>query len=143
MHSTLQTQDLRSEVEAAQKKWLQAARTSDCEAYSQLLSDNFFCVTVDGHFVKKEAFLQGLGKRLGQVSKLEMTDLEYQTYSDVVIVTGMVNFSAEINGFPFIGPQRFTSTWLKESVTSPIRCVCFHVSDFRKRDAWEKMLAKQ
>ena len=143
MNPTPKIQDLRAEVEAAQIKWLEAARTSNREAYSQLLADNFFCVTVEGYFVKKDAFLLGLGKRLGQVSRLEMTDLEYQIYSDAVVVTGIVNFSAEINGISFNGPQRFTSTWLRESATAPMRCVCFHVSDLRKRDAWEKMLAKK
>jgi hypothetical protein len=142
MNPTPQIRDLRAEVEAAQIKWLEAARTSDSQAYSELLADNFFCVTVDGSFVKKEAFLLGLDKRLGQVSRLEMTGLEYQIYSDVVVVTGMINFSAEIKGISFNGPQRFTSTWSRESATAPMRCVCFHVSDVRKRDAWEKMLAK-
>jgi ketosteroid isomerase-like protein len=143
MNPMQQTQSLRAEVEAAQIKWLEAARTSDGEAYIQLLADNFFCVTVDGYFVKKEAFILGLTKRLGQVSRLEMADLEYQIYSNVVVVTGVVNFAAEITGISFNGPQRFTSTWLRESEATPMRCACFHVSDLRKRDAWEKMLAKQ
>jgi uncharacterized protein (TIGR02246 family) len=131
---------VRKEVEEAQLLWLKAAENSDADLYASLMTEDFFCVTLDGLRLSRDQFLEGVRKVDRQIRKLSLSGLSLRFYPETAIVSGVIEFHAQVDGKPFDGPMAVTGVWIRQQ--DRWKCACYHLSDIRQRMAWDAMFKK-
>ena len=95
--------------------WNQAEVAKDTHSISQLLSDTFFYVDIDGSLVKDKAeFLSSVTDRAERIESIRSESMMSRIHGDTVIVTGVYHEKGTLNGKAYYHHGRFTDTWIKE-----------------------------
>jgi ketosteroid isomerase-like protein len=106
---------LTAKVLSLEQLWNQAEVKKDTRSLSQLLTDNFIYVDIDGSFIKsKGEFLNSVSNRAEHIESIRGESMLTQMHGDTVIVTGVYHEKGTLNGKPYIHHGRFTDTWVKE-----------------------------
>jgi len=107
--------EVAAKVLSLEQLWNQAEVEKDVHSLSQLLTENFIFVDIDGSFVKsKGEFLNSVANRAEHVDSIRGESMLTQLHGDTVIVTGIYHEKGTLNGKPYARHGRFTDTWVKE-----------------------------
>jgi ketosteroid isomerase-like protein len=104
-----------TKVLSLEQLWNQAEVQKDTHSLSQLLTDTFIYVDIDGSLIKdKGEFLASVNGRAEHIESVRSESMLSQVHGDTVIVTGVYHEKGTLNGKPYYHHGRFTDTWVKE-----------------------------
>lgn len=104
-----------AKIHSLEQLWNQAEVQKDVHSLSQLLSDNFMYVDIDGSLIKSKAeFLGSVTNRAEHIESIRGESMTTEVHGDTVIVTGTYHEKGTLNGKPYYHHGRFTDTWVKE-----------------------------
>lgn len=104
-----------AKVLSLEQLWNQAEVQQDVHSLSQLLTERFTFVDIDGSLIRgKSEFLESVTKRAERIESIRGESMLTQIHGDTVIVTGVYHEKGTLNGKPYAHHGRFTDTWIKE-----------------------------
>jgi len=104
-----------AKVLSLEQLWNQAEVQKDTHSLSQLLTDTFIYVDIDGNLIKDKAeFLASVTSRAEHIESIRSESMLSQAHGDTVVVTGVYHEKGTLNGKPYLHHGRFTDTWVKE-----------------------------
>lgn len=118
--SVVQAQDSTSQngdaarVLALETLWNQAEVDKDISALSDLLSDHFIFVDVDGSLSNKPQFISSVKNRAEHIDTIGNDSMATYVYRDAVVVSGTYHEKGTLNGKAYVHRGRFTDTWVRD-----------------------------
>jgi ketosteroid isomerase-like protein len=103
---------LRTQIEALERQWRQAALADDTDAMDHLLSDDYLGITANGQVVTKVQQLDRMKTRNFAIAKLEVSDVKIKLISRrAAIVTSLAQVEGTADDHPLHGSFRYTRVY--------------------------------
>jgi hypothetical protein len=130
------------EVQAIQTQWLEAVQTGSADRYSALMTDDFFCVNIEGTLMKREEFLSTLRETRRKIIKMSVGSVPLtRIYGETAIINIVAEYEAVVDGIPFIGPFLMTGVFVR--MDGVWKTACYHTSDLRVKAAFESRFKRK
>jgi ketosteroid isomerase-like protein len=103
---------LRTQIEALEQQWRQAALADDTDAMDHLLSDDYLGITASGQVVTKPQQLDRMKTRNFAITRLEVSDVKIKLISrHAAIVTSLALVDGTADDHPMHGSFRYTRVY--------------------------------
>lgn len=95
-----------------ERDWLEALKSHDKQALTQLCADDFFTTDEEGKVSKKAKYLEDSLQHL-QITSSTLSELFAQTYGETGIVSGRWKAKFTVDGVDASGTYQFTDTFVR------------------------------
>jgi ketosteroid isomerase-like protein len=120
---------LRTQIEALERQWRQAALADDSDAMDHLLSDDYLGITANGQVVTKPQQLDRMKTRNFAITRLEVSDVKIKLISQhAAIVTSLAQVDGTNDGRPLHGSFRYMRAYQRISRTNTWKITSFEAT---------------
>jgi ketosteroid isomerase-like protein len=107
--------DARHEISGLENKWRDALLSSDTNAMSALLADDYMAITASGTLQTKQEVLANLKTRRVHITSIELSDRKVRFYGSTAVVTSLAEVQGTNGEGDVTGRFRYTRVYVRDA----------------------------